>query len=122
MSKVKAVIAKPFYGVVQEKKQVSKEDFKVLPFLARQASGLSQDDFAKTYCISIGTLQAHEQKKRNPTETFHMYYTLIRKFPVEVAEFVTQVSDKTVSREAIPMYHKLIARFPKEVTALIAQL
>lgn len=119
MRKVKPVFLEPISDIVKPKKKFSKED---IPFLARQSSGLDQQDFAKTYCISIGTLQAHEQKRRNQTETFQMYYKLIRKFPVEVASLVTQIPDKTVSREAIPMYHKLIARFPKEMTALIAQL
>ena len=125
MSKIQSVIAPVFSNVSQssavsqKKKDAEKED---LPFLARQASDLNQDDFAYTYCISVGTLRAHEQKKRKPTEVFQIYYKHIKQFPVEIAELVTQVPDKQVSRTGTPMYYKLITRFPKEMAKLTKQL
>ena len=93
-----------------------------LAFLARQSSGLGQQDFAKTYCISLGTLQTHEQKKREPTELFLTYYRLIGCFPVEIAELVTQTPDKEVSRSGMPMYCRLLMRFPKEMETLTKKI
>jgi DNA-binding transcriptional regulator YiaG len=118
MSKTKSVFRERVPGVVQTKKVASDN----LALLSRQVTGLGQSDFARTYCISVGTLRAHEQQKRKPTEIFQLYYKLIQQFPVEVASLVTQVPDKQVSRSGISIYYKLLTRFPSQMEKLTKNL
>jgi putative transcriptional regulator len=48
---------------------------------ARDATGLTQPEFARTYGINVGTLRAWEQEQREPEGAHRIYLLLIERYP-----------------------------------------
>ena len=51
----------------------------------RERLGLTQEEFAATYRIPVGTLRDWEQRRKNPDATARAYLTVIDKDPKAVA-------------------------------------
>lgn len=51
----------------------------------RERLGLTQDEFAATYRIPVGTLRDWEQRRKNPDATARAYLIVIDKDPKAVA-------------------------------------
>ena len=51
----------------------------------RERLGLTQDEFAATYRIPVGTLRDWEQRRKNPDATARTYLIVIDKDPKAVA-------------------------------------
>jgi len=54
----------------------------------REKLGLTQEEFAATYRIPVGTLRDWEQARKNPDATARAYLTVIAKNPEAVAEWL----------------------------------
>ncbi len=54
----------------------------------RERLGLTQEDFAATYRIPVGTLRDWEQRRKNPDAPARAYLTVIAKNPQAVAEWL----------------------------------
>jgi putative transcriptional regulator len=52
----------------------------------RERLGLTQEEFAKTYWIPLGTLRDWEQPRKNADRTAQAYLKVIEKDPAVVAE------------------------------------
>jgi putative transcriptional regulator len=57
----------------------------VNPKKLRERLGLTQEEFAATYRIPVGTLRDWEQRRKNPDATARAYLTVIDKNPEAVA-------------------------------------
>jgi putative transcriptional regulator len=57
----------------------------VNPKKLRERLGLTQDEFAATYRIPVGTLRDWEQRRKNPDATARAYLIVIDKDPKAVA-------------------------------------
>lgn len=62
-----------------------------LAIRAREATGLSQSNFAATYGININTLRAWEQEGREPSGAARMYLLLILQYPTTMDKLVRAV-------------------------------
>ena len=58
----------------------------------REKLGLTQEEFAKTYRIPVGTLRDWEQARKNPDATARAYLTVIARNPEVVAEWLRQAA------------------------------
>jgi putative transcriptional regulator len=58
----------------------------------RERLGLTQEAFAATYRIPIGTLRDWEQRRKNPDATARAYITVIARNPEAVAELLRQAA------------------------------
>jgi putative transcriptional regulator len=58
----------------------------------RERLGLTQEAFAVTYRIPIGTLRDWEQRRKNPDATARAYITVIARNPKAVAELLRQAA------------------------------
>jgi putative transcriptional regulator len=56
----------------------------------RERLGLTQEEFAKTYWIPLGTLRDWEQRRKNADRTAQAYLKVIEKDPAVVAGLLTQ--------------------------------
>ena len=56
----------------------------------RERLGLTQEEFAKTYWIPLGTLRDWEQRRKNADRTAQAYLKVIEKDPVVVAELLSR--------------------------------
>jgi putative transcriptional regulator len=54
----------------------------------REKLGLTQEEFAATYRIPVGTLRDWEQARKNPDATARAYLTVIARNPEAVAEWL----------------------------------
>jgi putative transcriptional regulator len=54
----------------------------------REGLGLTQEEFAATYRIPVGTLRDWEQARKNPDATARAYLTVIARNPEAVAEWL----------------------------------
>ena len=54
----------------------------------REKLGLTQEEFAATYRIPVGTLRDWEQARKNPDATARAYLTVIARNPKAVAEWL----------------------------------
>jgi putative transcriptional regulator len=54
----------------------------------REGLGLTQEAFAATYRIPVGTLRDWEQRRKNPDATARAYLTVIARNPEAVAEWL----------------------------------
>jgi len=54
----------------------------------REKLGLTQEEFAATYRIPVGTLRDWEQARKNPDATARAYLTVIARNPQAVAEWL----------------------------------
>jgi len=54
----------------------------------REKLGLTQEEFAATYRIPVGTLRDWEQVRKNPDATARAYLTVIARNPEQVAEWL----------------------------------
>jgi putative transcriptional regulator len=54
----------------------------------REKLGLTQEAFAATYRIPVGTLRDWEQRRKNPDATARAYLTVIARNPEAVAEWL----------------------------------
>ena len=57
----------------------------------RERLGLTQDQFAKTYWIPLGTLRDWEQRRKNADRTAQAYLKVIEKDPQAVAALLNSV-------------------------------
>lgn len=55
----------------------------------RERLGLTQEQFAKTYWIPLGTLRDWEQRRKNADRTAQAYLKVIEKDPKVVADLLT---------------------------------
>jgi len=55
----------------------------------RERLGMTQEEFAKTYWIPLGTLRDWEQRRKNADRTAQAYLKAIEKDPKVVAELLT---------------------------------
>ena len=55
----------------------------------RERLGLTQEEFAATYRIPVGTLRDWEQRRKNPDATARAYLMVIAKNPQAVAEWLS---------------------------------
>ncbi len=60
----------------------------VNPKKLRERLGLTQEEFADTYRIPVGTLRDWEQRRKNPDATARAYLMVISKNPQAVAEWL----------------------------------
>jgi putative transcriptional regulator len=58
----------------------------------RERLGLTQEDFAATYRIPVGTLRDWEQRRKNPDAPARAYLTVIARNPEAVAELLRQAA------------------------------
>jgi putative transcriptional regulator len=54
----------------------------------RERLGLTQEEFAATYRIPVGTLRDWEQRRKNPDAPARAYLTVIERNPKAVAEWL----------------------------------
>ena len=58
----------------------------------RERLGLTQEAFAATYRIPVGTLRDWEQRRKNPDAPARAYLTVIARNPEAVAELLRQAA------------------------------
>ena len=58
----------------------------------RERTGLTQEEFAATYRIPVGTLRDWEQHRKNPDAPARAYLTVIARDPEAVAELLRQAA------------------------------
>ena len=58
----------------------------------RERLGLTQEAFAATYRIPVGTLRDWEQRRKNPDAPARAYLTVIERNPEAVAEWVRRAA------------------------------
>jgi putative transcriptional regulator len=58
----------------------------------REQLGLTQETFAATYRIPVGTLRDWEQRRKNPDAPARAYLTVIARNPEAVAEWLRRAA------------------------------
>lgn len=63
-------------------------------FKARSKTGMTQEDFAKKFGISVSTIRNHDQGESYPPTAVATYYALIEEFPDQISKMVEEVFKK----------------------------
>ena len=58
----------------------------------RERVGLTQEEFARIYCIPLGTLRDWEQRRKNPDRTARAYLMVIDKDPKAIAALLNNAA------------------------------